>query len=71
MTDNSIITDMHFRFEKMPSRSGPTGISRALTPEQTHLLESTWGRTQTPSHDEVLILHRHTGLTTAKVYILA
>ena len=52
--------------------SGPPGripgISRAITPEQTNLLESTWTRTQTPTQEELATLVRHTGLTIAMVY---
>ena len=52
----------------MPSKTGgPPGISRGITPEQIHVLEDTWSKTQTPTQDEVRMLRRYTGLSANKV----
>ncbi len=54
----------------MPSRNGPSGISRAITPEQERLLEETWSSTHNPTQDELVLLQRQSGLSAAKVYFI-
>lgn len=58
------------RIRKMPPRNGPSGISRAITPEQERLLEETWSNTQTPTQDELVLVQRQSGLSAAKVYFI-